>query len=87
MILGWMLNNDEMSSNITKLISVKQAAERMGYSRVHIVRLIHAGKIPAQKVGRNYVIDSVALENMLINVPVDMVVQEYGEVLQRLGDD
>ncbi len=31
------------------LISVKEAADIMGYSRIHVVRLIKAGKIKAKK--------------------------------------
>jgi len=81
------MNNRDTTSNIDKLISVKQAAEQIGFSRVHVVRLIHAGKIPARKIGRNYVIDANDLEEYWIGEPVKRVVQEYGKVLQRLNDD
>lgn len=68
------------------LISVNQTAEQLGISRVQVVRLIHAGKIPAQKVGRNYVIDKKELEDYLINKPVARAIKDYGETLKRLGD-
>lgn len=47
---------------IMKLISSAQAAEKLG---VHITRvqvLIREGRLPAQKVGRNYVIDEANLK-------------------------
>ena len=68
------------------LISVKQAADKMGLSRVQVFNLIRAGKIPAQKVGRNYVIDQQELEDYLINKPVARAIKDYGETLRRLGD-
>ncbi len=47
---------------IMKLLSSSQAAEKLG---VHITRvqvLIREGRLPAQKVGRNYVIDEADLK-------------------------
>jgi excisionase family DNA binding protein len=80
------MDSAKQNNRMRKLISVRQAADRIGYSRVHIVRLIHAGKIPARKVGRNYVIDSDELEYIWIRRPVERVIKEYGEVLKRLGN-
>lgn len=80
------MKDTQKVSTTSNLISVKQVAERIGYSRVHIVRLIHAGKIPAKKVGRNYVIDADELEYIWIRRPVERVIKEYGEVLKRLGN-
>jgi len=68
------------------LISVKQAAEQIGLSRVQVFNLIKAEKIPARKVGRNYVINQQDLDNYWIGRPVDRAVKEYGDVLKRLGD-
>jgi len=68
------------------LISVRQTADQLGLSRVQVFNLIRAGKIPARKVGRNYVINQRELDDYLINRPVRRVVKEYGETLRRLGD-
>lgn len=38
-----------------ELLSPQQAAERLGFSRQHVVRLIHAGAFPAQRLpGSSY---------------------------------
>lgn len=70
-----------------RLLSVVQVAELLGVSRIQVVRLIHTGKIAAQKVGRSYVIDAAVLEDNLINRPVDRVVREYRETLTKLSDE
>lgn len=79
------------------LISVKEAAEIMGYSRIHIVRLIHADKIKAKKVGRSYVIHRNSLggiykkitpqEEKIIEKAVRKVVKEFGPALKKLGSE
>ncbi len=68
------------------LIPVSQVAKQLGISRVQVVRLIQRGKIPAKKIGRNYVISQKELDDFLINRPVARAVKEYGETLKRLGD-
>ena len=40
----------------TKLLSVIEAAERLGVSRIRVNQLIDEGRLPAQKVGRSFVI-------------------------------
>lgn len=53
---------NESYKMIMKLLSSSQAAEKLG---VHITRvqvLIREGRLPAQKVGRNYVIDEANLK-------------------------
>jgi excisionase family DNA binding protein len=40
----------------TDLLSVSQAAEKLGISRWRINQLINSGRLPAQKVGRAYVV-------------------------------
>ena len=42
--------------------STTQAAERLGYTRQHIVVLIERKELKAQKVGRNYIIDERSIE-------------------------
>lgn len=79
------------------LISVKEAADIMGYSRIHVVRLIKAGKIKAKKVGRSYIIDRNSLggiykkitskEEKDIEKAVKKVIKEYKPALERLGKE
>jgi excisionase family DNA binding protein len=39
----------------TELVSPRQAAERLGFSRQHVVRLIEAGELPAERLpGSSY---------------------------------
>jgi len=40
----------------TKLLSVIEAAEKLGVSRIRVNQFIDEGRLPAQKVGRSYVI-------------------------------
>ncbi len=40
----------------TKLLSVIEAAEKLGVSRIRVNQFIEEGRLPAQKVGRSYVI-------------------------------
>ena len=73
------------------LISVREAAETLGLSRVQVFNLIKSRKIPANKVGRNYVIQKTDLNDYInenwINKPVRQVIREHRETLKRLGDE
>jgi excisionase family DNA binding protein len=79
------------------LISVKEAAKLLGYSRIHVVRLINAGKIKAKKVGRSYIIDKNSLggiykkitkaEEREVSKALDKVIKEYGQTLKKLGKE
>ena len=46
----------------TKLLSVIEAAEKLGVSRIRVNQFIDEGRLPAQKVGRSYVILESDLE-------------------------
>ncbi len=46
----------------TKLLSVIEAAEKLGVSRIRVNQFIDEGRLPAQKVGRSYVIKESDLE-------------------------
>jgi excisionase family DNA binding protein len=52
-----------------KLISTKQAAERLGVSMLRVQQLIRAGRLPAEKVGRDYVILEKDLQLVLTRKP------------------
>jgi excisionase family DNA binding protein len=45
-----------------KLLSATEAAERLGVTPNRVRALISAGRLPAQKVGRDYVIDPAHLK-------------------------
>lgn len=76
-------------------ISVKEAAEIMGISRMHIIRKIHSGQIPAIRVGRSFIIDKNNLGGIYKNITdkdksdiekaVKKTVTDYGDVLIKLG--
>ena len=74
-----------------------QAAKIIGLDRTKVFRLIKNGTIPAERVGRNYIIrkkdlfiftDEVnAKEKRNINNAVAKVFLEYGDVIRKLGEE
>lgn len=80
-----------------KYISVVEAAKIMGYSRIHVVRLIHDGKVEAKKVGRSYVVDRSSIggvyksitmeEKREVDKAVDRVFKTYSEALRKLSKE
>jgi excisionase family DNA binding protein len=48
------------------LISTKQAAQRLGISMLRVQQLIRADRLPAYKIGRDYVIDEEDLKRVAI---------------------
>jgi len=49
-----------------KLLSVKQAAERLGVSPRRVRMLIEGGKLVAHQLGREYAIEEGALEGVKV---------------------
>jgi excisionase family DNA binding protein len=80
-----------------KYISTTEAAKILGISRVAIFNRIKLGKIKAEKIGRNYIIDKVLLIGSLekpekrrkkeIEKVAREVFKEYGDVIRRLGKE
>jgi excisionase family DNA binding protein len=78
-------------------VSTIEAAKITGLNRTQIFRLIKAGKLPATRVGRNYIIRKADLgiltneitpkEKKDIEKSVDKVFEEYGDVLKKLGEE
>ncbi len=79
-------------------ISTTEAAAILGVSRIAVFKNIKSGKIPAKKIGRNYVIAkkdiSPALnqkinkaEKKFIDDSTSKIVKEYGEALELLGKE
>lgn len=61
------------------LISVKEAAELMDYSRQHVVRLINAEKIKGYQIGRSYVVERKSLSGIFKKItPKEMRDVEKG---------
>ena len=44
-----------------KILSTSEAAERLNISAIRVRQLIQEGRLPAQKVGRDYVIQEIDL--------------------------
>lgn len=86
-----------MTNNDKNLISVKEAADILGYSRVHIVRLINSGTIKAIRIGRSYAVDKNSLggifkkitpsEGKILDKAMRRVIKEYTPVLKKLGGE
>lgn len=47
---------------MANFIPTKEAASRLGISKQRVWQLIQSGKLPAQKVGRDWVIDEKDLD-------------------------
>lgn len=85
-----------------KLISVTELAKILKISRVAVFKKIKKGQIPAEKIGRSYVISMEDVNNYIdgsglkklteedkevIKKAVERVVKEYGETLRLLGKE
>jgi excisionase family DNA binding protein len=81
-----------------KYLSVREVAEKMGISRQAVLKKIKTGEIPAQKVGRGYIVPERDIPNIMsevvtesqkreINKSVNRTVEEYGEALKMLGKE
>ena len=79
-------------------ITTSELAKFLGISRVAVFKRIKAGKIKAEKIGRNYIISQKELPKILGNVlaedekitikeAVKKTVDEYGQTLKLLGKE
>lgn len=84
--------------NDNQFLSTAQLAKILGISRISVFRKIQKGEIKASKVGRNYVIDSRDIGNILgtalteqdktdVDRAVKKTIREYGETLRLLGKE
>ncbi len=82
---------------MSEFLSAAEVAKLLGISHVAVFKKIKSGEIPAQKVGRNYVIKREDLflpgekrvtekQKAFIDQSVDRVIDEYGETLKLLKD-
>ena len=78
--------------------TIAELAEILGISRIAVYKKVKKGQIKARKIGRNYAIPRDVIKNVLghalsekekkaIRKAVKKTVEEYGDVLKRLGND
>ena len=81
-----------------KYLTIPELAKLLGVSRIAVYNRVKKGQIPAIKIGRTYVIMDQEIADILgkeatrkgrerIDAAVRKTVQEYGEVLKRLGKE
>lgn len=79
-------------------VSTAEAAKILGVSRVAVFNRIRLGKIPAVKVGRNFVIRKsdvleaagellTSRQKRGIDKAIQRATKQYGEVFRRLGKE
>ena len=79
-------------------ITIPQLAKLLGVSRIAIYKRVKKGEIPATKIGRMYVITDQTINEILsedltparkkqIEAAVKKTVEDYGDVLRRLGSE
>jgi excisionase family DNA binding protein len=80
-----------------RYLSTIEAAKVMGISRVAVLKQIKTGKLRAERVGRNYIIDRNDLagifrhitpsEKKRVSAAMKKVVKQYGPALKKLGKE
>ena len=81
-----------------KHLSIPEAAKILGISRIALYKQVKAGKVKAERVGRNYIISSRHIEHILsdklskkerddIKDIIKRIFNEYGETLEMLGKE
>jgi len=79
-----------------KYITIPQMAKILGLSRIAVYKKVKKGEIEAIRIGRNYAIHKKSVANILgkdlkekdkneIDKAVKKTLEEYGDVLKRLG--
>ena len=79
-------------------VTIPELARLLGVSRITIYKRVKKGQIPAEKIGRTYVITDRTIADILgkevtsrgkerIDAAVRKTVREYGAVLKQLGKE
>lgn len=91
-----------MSQNISNYLTVAELAKLLNISRVAVFNRIKKGQIPAEKLGKIYVIPKEFVDKIVqkvdvsvltdegkreISKAVDKTIKEYGETLRLLGKE
>jgi excisionase family DNA binding protein len=90
-----MVNKNNKNS---EYLSTAETANLLNISRIAVHKKIKSGDIPAEKVGRNYIIHKEDLspvlkekispaEKKFITDTVSRVTSEYGELLEKLSKE
>jgi excisionase family DNA binding protein len=58
-------SDDRMSLSEVKLMTVAEVARAMRVSKMTVYRLVHAGDLPAVRVGRSYRVNENAVRDYL----------------------
>ena len=80
------------------MYSTSEVANILHLSRVEVFRKIKAGKIKAEKIGRNYIIPYESIEDILgttigthkrkeIEDVIDKALKEYGDAFKKLSKE
>jgi excisionase family DNA binding protein len=81
-----------------KHLTIPEFSKLLGISRIAVYKKVKAGKIPVEKIGRNYVITDKTVNEILgkeltdskkkqIDLAVKKVVKQYGPLLKKLGKE
>jgi excisionase family DNA binding protein len=79
-----------------KYITIPELAKLLGVSRIAVYKRVKKGQIPAEKIGKTYVITDRTIADILgkevtkrgkerIDAAVRRTVREYGDVLKQLA--
>lgn len=87
---------DTLNSQV-EFISVPELAKVLGLSRSQTFRRVQSGEIPAQKIGKNYLISKDYVAGLMgtvastdaseIKQAVKKTINQYGSVLKQLGKE
>jgi len=80
----------------SKFTTIPQLANMLGVSRIAVYKRVQKGQIPAEKVGNTYIITDKTVQEVLgrkvsqrikeqIDKTVRETIEEYGQVLKKLG--
>jgi excisionase family DNA binding protein len=81
-----------------RYLTIPELAKLLGVSRIAIYNRVKKGQIPASKIGKTHFITDLTITHILgkevtksgkdlIDAAVRKTVQEYGEVLKKLGKE
>jgi excisionase family DNA binding protein len=59
-----------MTPRHESMLSVAEVADRLGLPRMTVYRMIHAGELPADRVGSTYHVPASALRQELSESPI-----------------
>ena len=72
-------------NNFQEMITAREAARRLNINRKKIADLINSGSLPAQRVGRDWIIDSLELMNFseLPKTKPHLTIQQNLEIISK----